>query len=165
MASEATKEDAQLLLELYDLRREKVLRRARDFVQNGCTFKNYGDFQKQYRNGSRKYNYVGMVLGYWDMACTLVAQGLINEELFNSTNFEHVGLWFKFRPLVEAWRKESKRPDLMRNLETIAVRHPAAAAFLPRARGKAPGKARAPRARKEQPAEGSVPNEEAASVA
>ena len=129
MASEPTHEDAKLLLELYDLRREKVLRRARDFVQRDCKFKDFKDFKKRYPDGSKQSRYVGMVLGYWDLACTLVMKGLLNEELFNSTNFEHVGVWFKLRPIVEAWRKEYQFPDAMRSLETVAGRHPLAAAY------------------------------------
>ena len=136
MASPPTQEDAKLLLQLYDLRREKVLRRARDFVQQGCKFKNYKDFKKRYPEGSKERRYVGMALGYWNMACTLVTKGLISEELFNATNFEHVGLWFKFKPVAEAWRKELKYPDVMRSLETIASRHPAAAASVHSSKGK-----------------------------
>lgn len=147
MASEPTQEDAKLLLQLYDLRREKMLRRARDFVQRDCKFKNYKDFTKRYREGSKQSTYVGMVVGYWDMACTLVAKGLINEELFNATTFEHVTVWFKFKPLAEAWRKEYKFPDIMRSLETIATRHPGASAFHPEPKGKGKGKGSAPRER------------------
>ena len=137
MVSEPTQEDAKLILELYDLRREKALRRARDFVQKGCKFKNYKDFNKRYPEGSKERTYVGMALGYWDLACTLVVKGLINEDLFNATNFEHVGLWFKFQPLAEAWRKEYKYDGIMRSLETLASRHPAAATYRPKQKGKA----------------------------
>src|SRR5713226_3751118 len=143
MALDATKEDAQLLLQLYELRSEKMLRRASEFAQHGCQFKNYKDFQKRYPEGSKKRAHIRMALGYWDMACALVVKGLINEELFNAANSEHVGLWFKFKPLAEAWRNELQTPDFLRSLETAAVRHPAAAARLKPAKGKAPGKARA----------------------
>ncbi len=137
MPSEPTHEDAKLLLQLYDLRREKMLRRARDFVQKGCKFKNPKDFSKRYPDGSKERTYVGMALGYWDLACTLVLKGLINEELFNETNFEHVALWFKFKPLAEAWRKEYKYDGIMRSMETLATRHPAAATYLPKQKSKA----------------------------
>lgn len=127
MASHATHEDAKLLLELYDLRREKRLRQARDFVGRECKFKNYKDFLKRYPEGSKESLFVGMVLGYWDMACTLVAKGLVAEDLFQATNYEHLGVWQKLKPLVEAWRKEYHYPDFAKNLEAIANRHPAAA--------------------------------------
>ena len=127
--AEPTQEDAKLLLQLYDLRREKVLRRARDFVQRDCKFKDYKDFTKRYPEGTKERTYVGMALGYWDLACTLVLKGLLNEDLFNSTNFEHVAMWYKFRSLAENWRKEFQYPGIMQALETVASRHPVAAAF------------------------------------
>lgn len=130
MPSKPRHEDATLLLQLYDLRREKVLRRARDFVQKDCKFKDYQDYSKRYPEGGRESGYVGKVLGYWDLACTLVAKGLIDEDLFQSTNFEHIGVWFKFKPLADQWRKQYKYNDIMRNLQTVAERHPAAAAFV-----------------------------------
>ncbi len=164
MASDATKEDAGLLLQLYGLRGEKLLRRACDFVQNGCRFKNYDDFQKRYPDGSKKRAYVRMVLGYWDMACTFVVKGLINEELFNSTNSEHVGVWFKFEALAEAWRKELKAPDFLRSLETVAGRHPAAGALRKAGKGKAPGKAEAA-ARRVEPSSVEGSTQEVATVA
>lgn len=129
MAAKANREDARLLLQLYDLRREKVLRRARDFVQKDCQFKDYKDFVKKYPEGGKQAKYVGMALGYWDMACTLAARGLIHEELFNATNFEHMALWFKFKPVIEGWRKQWKYPGLMAALEQVALRHSVAAAY------------------------------------
>ena len=97
---------------------------ARDFVQSGCRFKDFKDFGKRYPDGSKKRTYIGMVLEYWDMTCTLVIKGLINEELFNSTSSEHVDLWFKF--LAEAWRTELNNPDFLRSLEVfLLLRHPA----------------------------------------
>ena len=127
--AEPTQEDAKLLLQLYDLRREKVLRRARDFVRLDCKFKDYKDFVKRYPEGTKERTYVGMALGYWDLACTLVQKGLLNEDLFASTNFEHVAMWYKFRALAEQWRKEYQHPGIMQALEALATRHPAAAAF------------------------------------
>ncbi len=163
MSSDATSEDATLLLRLYELRSEKLLRRARDFVQNGCKVTNYKDFQKRYPEGSRKRSQIDMVVEYWETACTLATKGLINEELFNSTNFEHVTLWIKLRPLAQAWRAELKNPDFLRSLEAVAHRHPAAAALLKP--GKAPGKAGAPVARHEHPAQDEGATQEATSVA
>ena len=145
MASHATHEDAKLLLQLYDLRREKRLRQARDFVGRECKFKNYKDFQKRYPEGSKEGIYVGMVLGYWDMACTLVAKGLIAEDLFHATNYEHVAVWQKLKPIIEAWRKQYHYPDFAKNLEAIATHHPAAPSMHTEqdGKGKAKGKSKA----------------------
>jgi hypothetical protein len=130
-------EDAKLLLELYDLRREKRLRQARDFIGHSLKFKDYKDFQKRYPEGSKEGTFIGMVLGYWDMACTLVNRGLIAEDLFQETNFEHVAVWFKLKPIIEAWRKEYQFPDFAKSLEAVATRHPGASYFQPPAGEKA----------------------------
>lgn len=142
MPSEATHDDARLLLELYDLRRERRLRRARDFVQRDCKFKDFPDFEKKYPEGSKERTSTGMVLGYWDLACTLVAKGLLNEDLFNATNFEHVSVWFKLKPVIEAYRKKYNYPGIAQALETVASRHPGAA--NQQAPSKAQGKTKAP---------------------
>jgi len=126
MTSQATHEDAKLLLQLYDLRREKKLRQARDFVGRELKFKDFKDFQKRYPDASKGGLFIGMVLGYWDMACTLVAKGLIAEDLFNATNYEHVAVWQKLKPIIEAWRKQYNYPDFAKNLEAVANRHAAA---------------------------------------
>jgi len=76
-----------------------------------------------------------------------------------------VGLWFKFEPLAEAWRNELKTPDFLRSLETAAMRHPAAAARLKPAKGKAPGKARAAARQVERSSEEGGTIEEVATVA
>ena len=140
MPSHATHEDARLLLQLYDLRREKRLRQARDFVGRELKFKDFKDFQKRYPDDSKGGLFIGMVLGYWDMACTLVAKGLIDQELFNATNFEHVAVWFKLRPVAEGWRKDYDFPEMMRSLETVAGHHPGARLFEEHTKPKKAGK-------------------------
>lgn len=143
MASAPTREDAKLLLQLYDLRREKALRRARDFVQRDLKFKNFKDFEKKHPQGTKERTYVGMVMGYWDMVCTFVSKGLLNEELFNLTTFEHVGVWFKLKPVAEGYRKAFNYPGIAQALETVATRHPGAAAMQGQMPPAAGGKARA----------------------
>jgi hypothetical protein len=128
MATGPTYEGARLLLQLYDLRREKALRRARDFVNRDCRFKNVKDFNKRYPEGSKGLRYIGMVIGYWDLACALVNRGLIDEELFNAVTYEHAEVWKKLGPLVETWRKQWQAPQVLRSLEEVAKRHPAMAA-------------------------------------
>ena len=129
MPSQPTQDDAKLLLELYDLRRERRLRRARDFVQQECKFKDFADFDKKYPEGSKERTSIGMVMGYWDMACTLVENGLLNEELFTATTFEHVGVWFKLKLVAEAYRKKYNYPGIAKALETVASRHPGAGQY------------------------------------
>jgi hypothetical protein len=54
------------------------------------------------------------------MTCALVQQGVLNKELFYTTNGEHLTVWSKIKPWVEEARKARKNPLLYRNLENIA---------------------------------------------
>ncbi len=116
-------QDADLLLRIYDMRRETQLRQARDLVQK-MKFKDAADFEKRHPEKSPGSRALGKVLGYWELVCTLVDKELLNEELFQQTNFEHVSVWFLFKPVVEAWRKEWNYPELALPLQRVAERHP-----------------------------------------
>ena len=119
--------DADLLLRVYDLRRETRIRQARDFVLHKCSFKDYEDFKKKYPEDSPGRAHIGMVFTYWDMVCALVARGLLDEDLFNTCNTEHVFLWFKYKPVITGGRAEYQFPAHLASLEKVAMRHPAAA--------------------------------------
>jgi hypothetical protein len=60
-----------------------------------------------------------MVTTYWDMATSLVVQGAIPPELFNSANTEHVMLVAKLRPFLGEVRAASKWPDYLTNVERV----------------------------------------------
>jgi len=128
MATGPTYEGARLLLQLYDLRREKALRRARDFVNRELKFKDVKDFNRRHPEGSKGMRYIGMVIGYWETACALVSRGLIDEDLFNAVTYEHLEVWKKLKPLVAAWRKQWQAPQMLQALEEVATRHPVMAA-------------------------------------
>src|ERR1044071_8345575 len=81
-------EDADLILKLYDLRRETVMRQARNwwFIFNPTSIQDVMSTMMGEHSG-----YMRMVLSYWDMACAMVVNGAIHEDLFNQTNGEHSG--------------------------------------------------------------------------
>lgn len=120
----ATYQDADLLLRIYDLRRERRLRKSRDFMLHKCTFKNFKDYKKKYPEGSAAGRHWGMVFGYWDTVCTLVAQGAIDEAAFNACNTEHVFLWVKYKPVILGFRQEWEVPEMLAGIEKLASRHP-----------------------------------------
>ncbi len=127
---QATQEDARLLLQVYDMRREARLRQARDFFGRQLKFKDYADFNKRYPQSSKGAAHVAMLLGYWDTVCTLVDKGLLNAELFQSTTFEHVSVWFKLKPVIEGWRKDYQYPSFAASVEAVAKAHPGAASYM-----------------------------------
>ena len=114
-------EDADLILKLYDLRREPVMREARNwlFTFNPTNAQEVIDVLI-----SEKSGYYRMVVSYWDMACALVNNGAIDEQLFNETNGEHIFVYSKIEPVLEEIRAMFGNPDFLRNLETVVKRIP-----------------------------------------
>ncbi|PWU10063.1 MAG: hypothetical protein C5B51_04885 [Terriglobia bacterium] len=119
MANQATYDDANLILRLYELRREETLRKARQwFMTFSAT--SLEEVQKAAPQGSQENAYMRMVTSYWDMAATFVTSGVLNEELFLETNGEALFIWEKIRPLVPAIREAFQSPGYMSNLEKVA---------------------------------------------
>ena len=109
-------EDADLILKLYDLRRETVMRDARNwwFTFNPTSIQDVMTTMTGEHSG-----YMRMVLSYWDMACAMVVNGAIDEELFNQTNGEHLVVYMKIEPVLEDLRKMFDNPEFCKSLETV----------------------------------------------
>src|SRR5262245_37054734 len=101
MTNQATYDDANLCLRLYELRREETMRKARSWF---FTFSaNSGEeLQKAAPMGSQENAYFRMVTSYWDMAASFVTTGVLNEELFLQTNGEILFIWEKIRTVLPA---------------------------------------------------------------
>jgi hypothetical protein len=114
-------EDADLILKLYDLRRETVMREARNwlFTFNPTSAEDVIGVMMGEHSGHFR-----MVVSYWDMACAMVTNGAIDEELFNQTNGEHIFVYMKIQPVLEGIRQLFDNPDFCKNLETVVKRIP-----------------------------------------
>jgi len=115
--------DAELLLQLYDLRREAKLRQAREWFTREFQAATVEEFLQLCPPGSDKNAYFRMNAGYWDMAASLVNHGLINEDLFFETAAEFWVVWDKVRKLMPALRDRFKNPLMLKNLETLAEKY------------------------------------------
>ena len=125
MDTKPTHEQAQLHLQIYDLRREVKLRQARDWF-----FKNYHvqtpeDAMRIAPPGSENGALAGMVLSYWEQACALLNAGLLNEDLFFSTSGEFFGVWELTKPIVPQIREQWKYKLYLAELEKAARRYEA----------------------------------------
>jgi hypothetical protein len=109
-------DDADLILKLYDLRRETVMREARNwwFTFNPTSVQDVMSTMTGPQSG-----YMRMVLSYWDMACAMVVNGAIDEDLFNQTNGEHMVVYMKIEPVLEDLRKMFDNQDFCKSLETV----------------------------------------------
>jgi hypothetical protein len=123
MPSKPTHEQAQLHLQVYDQRREAKLRQARDWFAKNYIVNNIDDAMRIAPMGSENGNYVGMVIGYWDQACTLLNYGLLHEDLFFETSPEFFGVWEAVKPVVPEFRKRFVNNQILANLEQAAKRY------------------------------------------
>jgi len=112
--------DAELLLRLYDLRREEKLRRARDWYIREFSADSADDFYRRYPAGSEQNAFYRMVLSYWDMAASIVNHGLIKEDFFFENTTEPWLVWSKVKHLAPAIREKRKNPHVWKNLETLS---------------------------------------------
>ena len=116
----ATHEDANLLLRLYELRREEKLRKARDWFSKNFHVSNMEELQKLCPPGSEENAYVRMVQTYWDMAASFVTNGILHRELFMENSRELLFVWERISDVVPAWREAFKNPKIASNLEAVA---------------------------------------------
>ncbi len=114
-------QDADLILKLYDLRRETVMREARNwmFTFNPTSVQDVIDTLLSEHSGHYR-----MVLSYWEMAAAMVNNGAIDEQLFNESNGEHIFVYAKIAPVIEEIRTMFGSPDFLQNLETLVKRIP-----------------------------------------
>ena len=122
MATKPTHEQAQLHLQVYDLRREARLRQARDWFQKSYYAETMEEAMKVAPMGTEHGNFLGMVIGYWEQACTLLNYGLLHEDLFFETSGEFFGVWEQLKPVVPQFRQAFKDPNMLGNLEKAAKR-------------------------------------------
>lgn len=106
--------DADLILKLYDLRREKTMRDARSwfFTFNPKGTEDFIDVLTSEKSGLYR-----MVISYWDMACSLVNNGAIDPQMFNDANGEHLFVYAKLEPFLPALREEMGNPNFLAHLE------------------------------------------------
>lgn len=122
-AKKATAQDAQTIIQLYDLRREPVMRAARKFMISEFWPQNYDEFKAVLLGyGTEQNAYLRQVITYWDMACAMVVQGALSEDLFFESTGEPYFLFTKFGTYLAQARKDSLNIDLGRNLEKVAMR-------------------------------------------
>lgn len=125
-------DSADLILRLYDLRREETMRRARNWFI--AFFPESADEIMQAILDEETSAYYRMVISYWEMAATFVNQGAIDEEMFNETNGEHIAVFSKVYPFLEELREKFDSPTLYSNLEKLILRMPDAREMLAKRR-------------------------------
>jgi len=118
----ATHAQAQLQLQLYDLRREAKLRQAREWFTQNYFVDSLDDSNRIAPFGSQEGTYLMMVATYWDQACALLNHGLLHEQLFFEAAGEFFGVWERVKPIVPGIREKFRQKLFLANLEKAAQR-------------------------------------------
>ena len=117
-----TYEQVDLMLKLYELRREPRLREARTWFVENYSVSSPEEMLKKYPPGSTENINIRMTVSYWDMVASIVSRGLIDEEMFFENTGEIWLVWDRIRPVVPAWRAAFKNPTIFANLERVCKR-------------------------------------------
>jgi hypothetical protein len=124
MSKKATATDAQLIMQLYDLRREAEMRKARNWWVTGFWPESADDFMKIVgAMGSQENNWLRQVGGYWNMASAFVLQGALNEELFiqPAVSGEMFLIFAKVQPFLKELREKMGDPHMFGYIEKIVT--------------------------------------------
>jgi len=125
-------ESALLNLKLFELRREPVLRDARNWFLREFNPESFAELVAIV-GGERNASF-RMVLGYWDMAASLVTSGAIDGDAFRAAHNEIFGTFSKIHPFLAELRAATGEPDICKNLEAVVMAAPDAEAILARRR-------------------------------
>ena len=115
-------ESADLILKLYEMRRDPIMREARSWMIG--FFPESAQEILQAMINPQTSAYFRMVTSYWDMAASFVNNGAIEEQMFNDANAEHIVVFSKIEPFLDELRTTMQSPNMLKNLETLVMRMP-----------------------------------------
>jgi hypothetical protein len=122
---QATHEQADLMLKLYDARREPKLREARKWFFSSFNPTNFDEVVKYFMGPGEEGAYIRMVASYWDMVANYANRGLVDEEFLFETSGEQWIIWERLKPVIAQWREAFKNPHHFGHLEEHARRYEA----------------------------------------
>jgi hypothetical protein len=125
MPNKPTATDAELILKLYDLRREPEMRKARSWWLADFWPQSSEDLMDLAMNPKLQENHwMRQVMGYWEMAAMLVVHGTLNEAMFLEMSFsgEMFLVFGKVRPFLNEMREKMQNPEFLGNLEKVITR-------------------------------------------
>jgi hypothetical protein len=114
-------ESANLILKLYELRREETMRQARNYV---FSFNPTSADEYLAAMGGPHSASVRMVTSYWEMACSFVVNGAIDATMFDDTNGEHIIVFGKVEPFLADLRAKIGNPNAFKSLEQVCTSAP-----------------------------------------
>ena len=119
MATQATYDDANLILRLYDIRREEKMRVARSWFASTFKPKSFEDIPQIAAPGTPENAHMRQVSTYFEMVASFITSGVLNKELYFQSGGELLLVYIRMRPVLAAMRESMKNPQAYRNLEIV----------------------------------------------
>jgi hypothetical protein len=117
-------QDALVILKLYELRSEALMRAARAWFFTEFSPQSGKEIVALLQSGEKQSAYYRMVASHWEVAAALVNNGGIDEAMFLAANTEHLVVFAKLQPFVAEIRETIGEPDYLANLEQLVMRAP-----------------------------------------
>jgi hypothetical protein len=124
MGNKASAKDAELILKLYELRREPELRKARNWWLWEFSPRSADDFLKVANaGGTQENNWLRQGASYWGMAASLVRQGVLDEDLFlrPACSGEMFFMFAKVYPFITELREKLGDPEVFLDVEKVVT--------------------------------------------
>ena len=137
--------DAELVLHLYELRRDPELRRARQWFLTDFNARSWTEIKLRYLTHTDEDRHFRMTTSYWEMVGSLVNRGVPHAELFFDHTGEDIVTWERCRPWIAEARADI-RPTYLFQFERMVEAHQAyrkrinAAAVAARRNGRPAGR-------------------------
>ena len=112
---------AELILKLYEIRRETALRAASDYVGGEFMPKSVDEFVSLVKDGGKPSGHILQVYGYWDMVAAFVVHGALDEALIFDTCQEMYFQFEKIQPYLAGFREKMTLPEFLRSIETVVA--------------------------------------------
>jgi hypothetical protein len=122
MEQQATYDDAKLILQLYELRREDRLREARKWFTANFYCQTMEEMTALCPPASEANASFRMVTSYWAMVASFITSGVLHEELFFQSGQELLLTWTRVKPVIAGIRAAFANPSYLKNLETVGGR-------------------------------------------
>jgi len=122
-----THADAELLLHLYEIRREPELRQARAWFLSEFKPTTWADIKSRWLTHGEEDRHFRMTVSYWEMVGALVNSGVLHPELFFEHTGEDIVTWNRCKDLIPDARADM-RPNYLHQFEKLVTAHAASRA-------------------------------------
>ena len=117
-----TPDDAELLMHLYEIRRDPELRRARQWFLTEFKAATWSEIKTGYLKFGDEDRWFRMTTSYWEMVGSMVNREVLHPELFFDHTGEDIVSWERCKPWIAGARADI-RPSYLIQFERMVAAH------------------------------------------